>query len=897
MSATSLPNHPAGCSCCGAIAIETPVEIVNRPGLSALAYRIGTQQQFKDTMLDRLGSGVTGLLTRQDSDFSIAMLDAFACAADTLTFYQQYIANESYLATATERRSLIELGRLIDYKARAGVAASAHLAFTVENAPGAPELAAPPVTIGVGLKVQSVPAQGQLPMTFETVEEAVVHPEWNAMRPQLTEPQVISVDMQSVVLNGTSSGIQPGDRILIVADTDADQRVALEVMSVVPQAGEGNTLINLAIDPPEPARPSRPIFPFHVFSPDVVRLTSDLVRSSVLRHSWRQADLDAFVRVQRWSPWALMKNIKWQVGHRAFPPATGVFSFGDRAAIFGNNAPSPGSSPTTPGLPAGQTLQMESDANLARAVDLDRAYPSIVPGSWLLLKSPTSDHIIYQVEDALELSRADFGLSAKVTRLLLSSDDSFDSLSVRETTVFARSNSLDLAELPITDDVAGTSITLDNVYLGLQVGQKVIVSGERSDLGGVVDNEVMVLAEVNFSDGLTTLVFQQALNGIYLRNTITINANVVMATHGETVQETVGGGNASVSGQSFALRQPPLTYVSSNSPSGSDSTLQLRVNDLLWHEAPSFFNRAARERVFVTHTADDGTTTVQFGDGVNGARPATGVDNIRATYRKGTGTGGNVDAQQLSLMQSRPQGVRSVANPLPASGGVDPEAVDSIRRNAPLTIMTMDRIVSLQDYEDFAYAFAGIAKAMAVPWTSSGHARGVFITIAGPDGAAIDRDGVTYTNLLAAIQQAGVPNVPLEVQSYRNAYFELTATIIVKPAFQIDSVVAAVEQALRAQFSFDARAFGQPVMLSEVVATMQAVPGVVAVDIDRLSRIGNLSGGVDRLRRVDSFLRFNLLPPASLSAAVPEMLSDGTLLAAELLTLDPRPVDLRGVLP
>jgi predicted phage baseplate assembly protein len=886
MIATSLPNHPAACKCCGQVAVQTPVEIVNRPGLSALAYRIGTHQQFKETMLAKLGS-VAGLRTRQDDDFSIALLDAFACVADTLTFYQERIANESYLATATERRSLIELGRLIDYKARAGVAASVHLAFTVEDAPGAPQLAAAPVTIGVGVKVQSIPAQGQSPMTFETVEEIVAHPEWNAMRPQRAQQQLISTDMRSVVVKGTSSDIQPGDRILIVAADDDSQRIALEVMAVVPQPSAGTTLINLAIDPPEPPRPQPRTFPRRIFAPDLVGLTTDLVNSHVLSFTWRQADLDAFVRVQGWPAWALRRNIKWQVGHRVFQPEAGVFSFRDRAAIFGHNAPKPSTSGTTtlPGLPDGQTLGIESDANLGRAIDLDRTYPGVVPGSWVLLKSPTSDHLIYQVEDSLELSRADFGLSGKVTRLLLDSDDGFDFFRVRETTVFARSTALDLAELPITDPVEGTGITLDDVYLGLKVGQEVIVSGERADLGGVIDHEVMTLADVSFADGRTTLVFQQALAGSYMRGTATINANVVLATHGETVQEALGGGNASEPDLGFVLRQKPLTYVSSNAPGGSDSTLQLQVNDLLWREAPSFFGRGPHERAFVTHAADDGTTTVLFGDGVNGARPATGRDNIRATYRKGIGKAGNVDAGQLSLLLTRPPGVRSVANPVAASGGVDAEPLDRIRRNVPLTVMTLDRIVSLQDYEDFAHAFAGIAKAMAVPWIWSGHARGVFITIAGPDGAAVDHDSETYANLLAAIQKAGAPHVPLQVQHYRKAFFEVAAIITVKPDFQTETVVAAVEQALRAHFSFDARAFGQPVMLSEVMAVMQAVQGVLAVDVTSLRRIDN----VFRRERV------LFLMPDSLPAALPYVADDGTLLAAELLTLDPRPVRLTGV--
>ena len=884
MSAAIGPNPQADCQGCGASALHTPIEVVNRPGLSALAYRIGTHQPFKDTMLAGLGS-VAGLQTRRDDDFSIALLDAWATVADTLTFYQERIANEAYLSTATERRSLLELGRLIDYKARPGVAASSYLAFTIEDAPGAPELAAKPVTIGGGLKVQSIPTQGGLPQTFETVDEIEARPEWNAIQPQLTQPQPITASMQSITVKGTNTDVQPGDSILIVAGEDDEDRVVMQVMKVTAQSSTGTSRIDLAFDPPDPPRPVLPRYPFRVFFPRPSRLTSSFVASNILGFTWRQADLSALATVQKWSARALMRNIRWQVAHRFFRPETGVFSFRDRGAIFGHNAPrqrdaAAGVSEIV-GLNDSRTLRDEADKNQARAIDLDRTYPAVLPGSWLVLESPT-DRIIYRVENSVEISRADFGLSAKATRLRLSSDTHFDSFTVRETTVFARSNGLDLADLPIVDDVEGDRVTLDNVYLGLQVGKKIIVSGMCSDLGGVMENEVMTLAEVNFTAGYTTLVFQQALTHSYLRDTVNINANVVLATHGETVEETLGGGNASEAHQRFALRQQPLTYVSSDAPSGGESTLQLRVNDLFWHEAPSFFGRTPQERVFVTHTDDDGTTSVLFGDGANGARAATGFDNIRATYRKGIGALGNVDANQLTLLSTRPQGVRSVTNPLQASGGADPEAADGIRRNAPLTILTMDRIVSLQDYEDFAHAFAGVAKALATTWAWNGHARGVFITIAGPDGAAIDLDSRTYANLLAAIEKAGAPHVPLRVQSYRKAFFRLIATVTVKPGFQKERVVAAVEAALRSRFSFDARAFGQSVTLSEVVAVMQAVPGVLAVDVDHLGRTDGIQDN-------------GLVQP--LSAASPQMADDATLLAAELLILDPRPVDLKGGMP
>ena len=129
------------CGCCEGVSAETPSRIENRPGLSAIAYRVGTHAQFRETLHARLsGSGqpaLTGLTTRDNDDFSIALLDAWATVGDVLTFYQERIANEAYLRTATERLSVLELARLINYELRPGVAASTYLAFTIEDAPGA----------------------------------------------------------------------------------------------------------------------------------------------------------------------------------------------------------------------------------------------------------------------------------------------------------------------------------------------------------------------------------------------------------------------------------------------------------------------------------------------------------------------------------------------------------------------------------------------------------------------------------------------------------------------------------------------------------------------------------------------------------------------------------------
>jgi predicted phage baseplate assembly protein len=204
--------------------------------------------------------------------------------------------------------------------------------------------------------------------------------------------------------------------------------------------------------------------------------------------------------------------------------------------------------------------------------------------------------------------------------------------------------------------------------------------------------------------------------------------------------------------------------VSAATPSGSASTLEIRVNDLLWHEVPSLIECSPDDRVYVTRPTSDGGRVVEFGDGITGARLPTGHENVRAHYRRGIGTGGLVKARALDLLLTRPPGINAVNNPLPATGAEDPEPVALARENAPLTVRTLDRIVSLRDYEDFARAYAGVAKSH-VTWAAPGRQRGVLVTVAGPQGASIEPGTPTHDNLLTAIEGAGDELIPVRLET------------------------------------------------------------------------------------------------------------------------------------
>ncbi|MGZ8633520.1 MAG: putative baseplate assembly protein, partial [Solirubrobacteraceae bacterium] len=312
------------------------------------------------------------------------------------------------------------------------------------------------------------------------------------------------------------------------------------------------------------------------------------------------------------------------------------------------------------------------------------------------------------------------------------------------------------------------------------------------------------------------------------RKTVTMNANVVVATHGETVaREILGGGDGSQANQRFTLRRPPLTHISDITPSGAASTLEVRVDDVLWDEAPVLYGLGPRSRRYIVRVDDDGKPSIVFGDGQRGARPPTGTDNIVARYRSGIGNAGMVGAGRLTLLRERPLGIASVTNPLPAGGAAEPENRDAARENAPLTVLTMERIVSLRDFEDFARGFAGIGKAQAIDvWRGAAHE--VHVTVAPADGGVLLPTAPLLKNLVKAIDDARDPGVAATVEPFAPRYFELDASVRIAPEYLPEKVLAGVRTALLDAFSFARRSFGQPVTAAEVVEIAQGVPGVVA---------------------------------------------------------------------
>ena len=209
----------------------------------------------------------------------------------------------------------------------------------------------------------------------------------------------------------------------------------------------------------------------------------------------------------------------------------------------------------------------------------------------------------------------------------------------------------------------------------------------------------------------------------------------------------------------------------------------------------------------------------------------TGIENVRAVYRSGIGKAGNVKASQISILATRPLGLKGVVNPLTATGGADRESRDRARRNIPLAVMALDRLVSTQDYADFARTFAGIGKASAKE-LSNGRQQIVHVTISGADNIPIDQNADLYLNLLQALKQQGDPHQPIQLALRELMVLILAANVKILPDYLWELVEPKIRAALLDTFSFERRELGQGVSLSEIISTVQKVPGVDFVDVN-----------------------------------------------------------------
>ena len=366
--------------------------------------------------------------------------------------------------------------------------------------------------------------------------------------------------------------------------------------------------------------------------------------------------------------------------------------------------------------------------------------------------------------------------------------------------------------------------------------------------------------------------------------------NLVVATHGETVNETLRRltpeEQAAVR-QEVAARRPwqrvprqrlrltgaPLAYldpatlalagtasaaapdsvasVLARTPRGI-SSLEVEVDGVPWQEVASLLDAGPDDPIFTVDVDDQGQATVVFGNGTFGHLPDEAAA-VEAKYRVGGGSAGNLAADTLVLPRPRPTErfawLDAVTNPLPATGGRDLESRDHARRFGPATFNQPLVAVTAVDYQAAALSLPApggrpsIQRASAdFRWTGSW----LTVTLAvDPTGS----EGLTdplRRSLLAYLDGRRLAGYDLDVRRALYVPIDLAVEFCVAPGHRAADVQQGLELALsnrvlaggaRGFFHPDNFSFGDALYVSRLYQAIMAVPGVESAQITRLARL------------------------------------------------------------
>ena len=781
----------------------------NPPGQTVLRRRVSVHGAALGRMRAELAEGAEGrdkqlrtLAQHPTDDPAVALLDAWAVVVDVVSFYTERIVQEGFLRPATERRSVRELARTLGYELRPGVAAQVELAFDAETAEGAPET----VLVPRSTPVQSVPGQDELPQIFETSDDLEVRGEWNRMPARGTVTQTYQLGTDAIWLRGPTTSVRTGDPVLVVGEERIRYAQVPDKERTDAMDGHGETWDFRIVRDVEPEPAGHP-------------------------------------------GWTLLR-LGRPMGYRANRPLVAqesptVHTFTDRTRLFGHNAPDPSLLVTEAGAPPGsEPADGDGDAGTrdqlvwkgfamdrTSRLDLDGDHPGAVVGSWVVLEQSNYSEALL-VEEMAADGLAKWGLAGAVTRLQIDLDDNLDRFDRRRAKVHLASEQLPADDAPLSVLGGTDSLELAVTDPLLPEGRLVLVVGDDPVTDERVVEAVTVTSCVHAPGSpWMQVTFDRELAHSYRADTLAVRGNVVPATHGESVAQALGSGDGRVAFAEFLPRRGPLTHVRAAVPSGTRAELVVRVDDVAWTEVPSLDGAGPHDRVYVVRAEEDGVTRVVFGDGVHGARPPTGSENVSAAYRVGIGAPGAVRPDQVSLLTRRPLGIREVVNEAPAHDWAPAETLEDARTNAPLRVRTLDRAVSVADHEDFARGYAGVGPARAdLVW--DGRAGIVLVTLLGV--AAAEPSPGLLADVERALTDARDPGTALAVRAGEVLGFGVEIEIAHDPAYERDTVEAAVRAALDAALGPPARALAAPVTAAEVLVLVRGVAGVRACTIPRL---------------------------------------------------------------
>ncbi len=835
-----------------------PIVPDNRPGLSHLKYRIGTYADIREAFLRNLDKtpGLAQWTHRGADDPGIALLEGASVLGDILTFYQELYANEAYLRTAQWRESIADLVRLLGYRLSPGLGGRATFAFEVKGDH--------PVMIPASFPVKAEVEGLDKPAEFETTAQAIAYPwlsEFNLYR-RLYTPNITHGTTEFYIFSPdqflTPIELKPKDRLLIGVADNATQPTRLSnaeiliVDSIRELHGQKLYKIKGALK----------------WTGSTFQLTAFKLGRSF--HHFGSNGPQKITKVP--------SEIKSTATTSGATTTTTAPSIPQYTHSFYRDLVVP---TVTRDLPYTNLLDIPnmvkycepSLSELEYALESD--VKDLTAGTRLIVSMPLYKNHSLAAIDVTMVRTIKTIRSATQTYGLVTGNTSIVTFDQQMNLSVGSDNyHITDARQMLFEEVITPALELrgGQVETSLSTDNKLYFFGTEPQVQKLTDRRLLlvkpgaepVAANVVAVQTLApSVAARPLLREIKLdrdvslpdfpneKPTVTVYGNLVDATEGKSESSApLGNGDNRLVFQTFKLPKAPLTYLISKSDTPPEvPELQIYVNNRLWKRVASFFDRKPEEEIYIVREDAENNSWVQFGNGVTGARLPSGVKNVVAKYRTGTGAFGALKADTKVQAGGKLDRLDKIQMPAVASGGSQPEDGENAREAAPGKIQSLDRLVSLEDFESETLAISGVTK-VAAAWQLVDDIPQVVLMVLMETGRAAEIEQVRQT--VAGYNQGRGPNrFPISVHQGQLKYVVVSATFGYDSTYREEEVKKAIQKALGVNggkanvsddrsglFSLRRRGFGQKEYATSIAGTIQEVEGVVWAQVTRFESLG-----------------------------------------------------------
>ena len=764
---------------CAPAVPDCPPALPAPPPINYLAKDYGS---FRTVLLDRLNQLLPTWTGTSEADMGVMLTELLAYVGDQLSYQQDAVATEAYLMTARSRISLRRHALLVDYPVHDGCNARAWVCVTVSAPVGTPVplhhaatrfyTAAPgmPANLKVGAGNEAAALLAGV-VAFEPMDDATLFFEHNQMQFYTWGDTdcCLPRGATEATLLGTFPNLQAGDVLIfqemvgpqtgVAADADLRHRCAVRLTAVTTTDGQGNPLV----DPLFEQGTGKPI------------TSAAQQRTPVTEIRWSAEDALPF-------PLCISATFRDSTGELQTLPQVSVV-FGNVVLADQGLTMPPTGLPAVPEPTLFIPAAAGNGCNPAAATPLPvRYWPRLAEGPVTqavplpLAGTPvTPTAVALLTQGAISLTDG-----GGFTALTVAADDPSgwpQYFGIRVTPNVATSGNIDLAMLfcPGGDAPAGMpeAVVLEQFTdLSLTAGSADSVTAQINGTSqfvsvppgytppsplpstfpvaptmlsatGPVELEdargapylslrptnplswpplfgVLAQGDISHPDQFNVvLVYQPPDGGVGVQTPVVAEQFTDVTL--DTAVAMINVPSSLVTVQSFQDQPNPTLSASglmSYDAAQAIPSISLTSTSSTWSAVPDLLASGPLDTAFVVEVDTDGTAHLRFGDSTNGLFPASGT-GFTTTYRVGNGTAGNVGAATLTQFAADPD-VVSCVNPLPASGGVDPETADQIRRRAPQAFLTQERAITMTDYATVAEASPQVEDAAAtLRWTGS----------------------------------------------------------------------------------------------------------------------------------------------------------------------------------